>query len=73
VAPKVLLVADAAAALIGTTLDDKALAALQAAATAAAQPITDRRGTVEFRKDVTAVLAARTARIAYARAKGAVK
>jgi carbon-monoxide dehydrogenase medium subunit len=46
---------------------------LQAAATAAAQPITDRRGTVEFRKDVVAVLAARTARIAYARAKGAVK
>jgi carbon-monoxide dehydrogenase medium subunit len=73
VAPKVILVAEAAAALIGTTLDDKALAALQAAATAAAQPITDRRGTVEFRKDVTAVLAARTARIAYARAKGAVK
>ena len=64
---------EVAAALIGTTLDDKALAAMQAAATAAAQPITDRRGTVEFRKDVTAVLAARTARIAYARAKGAVK
>ena len=73
VAPKVILVAEAAAALIGTTLDDKALAALQAAATAAAQPITDRRGTIEFRKDVVAVPAARTARIAYARAKGAVK
>ena len=73
VAPKVLLVAEAAAALIGSTLDDHALKALQAAATAAAQPITDRRGTIEFRKDVVAVLAARTARIAYARAKGAVK
>ncbi len=73
VAPKVLLVAEAAAAIVGTALDDKALAALQAAATAASQPITDRRGTIEFRKDVVAVLAARAARIAYDRAKGASK
>ena len=72
VAPKVLVAADAAAALIGSTLDDAAIAALQAAVTAAAVPITDRRGTVEFRKDVVAVLAARAARIAYDRAKGAV-
>jgi carbon-monoxide dehydrogenase medium subunit len=72
VAPKVLVAADAAAALVGSTLDDAAIAALQAAVTAAAVPITDRRGTVEFRKDVVAVLAARAARIAYARAKGAV-
>ena len=72
VAPKVLLATEAAAALVGTTLDDAAIAALQAAVTAAAQPITDRRGTVEFRKDVIAVLAARAARIAYDRAKGAV-
>jgi carbon-monoxide dehydrogenase medium subunit len=70
VAPKVLLVVEAAATLVGSTLDDAALAALEAAVTAAAQPITDRRGTVEFRKDVVAVLATRAARIAYARAKG---
>ena len=60
-----------AAAIIGSTLDDKATAALEAAVTAAAKPISDRRGTVEFRKDVVAVLATRAARIAYARAKGA--
>ena len=70
VAPKVLLVAEAAAALVGTTLDDVALAALATAVTAASKPITDRRGTIEFRKDVIAVLATRAARIAYDRAKG---
>ena len=70
VAPTILLVAEAAAALVGSTLDDKALAALGAAVTAASRPISDRRGTVEFRKDVIAVLAGRAARIAYDRAKG---
>lgn len=70
VAPTVLLVAEAAAALVGTTLDDTALTALGAAVTAASRPISDRRGTVEFRKDVIAVLAGRAARIAYDRARG---
>ena len=68
VAPKVVLVAEAAAALVGTTLDDAALAELATAVTAASKPITDRRGTIEFRKDVIAVLATRAARIAYDRA-----
>lgn len=71
VAPTVLLVAEAARAIIGSTLDDAALAALAAAATAAANPISDKRGTVEFRKDVVGVLARRAARIAYDRAMGA--
>ena len=70
VAPKVLLVTEAANAIIGTTLNDAALEALAAAARAAATPITDKRGTVEFRKDVVGVLARRAALIAYARAKG---
>ena len=73
VAPKVLLASDAAAAIVGTSLDEAAINALKAAVTAAAQPISDRRGTVEFRKDVVAVLAARAARIAYDRAKGGSK
>lgn len=68
VAPKVVLVAEAAAVLVGTALNDAALAALAAAVTAASKPITDRRGTIEFRKDVIAVLATRAARIAYDRA-----
>lgn len=71
VAPTVLLVEKAAQAIIGSTLDDAALAALAAAATAAATPISDKRGTVEFRKDVVGVLARRAARIAYDRATGA--
>jgi|SRR6056297_1151734 len=70
VGPKVIEASDAAAALIGTTCDDAALAACSEAATAAATPIDDKRGTVAFRKDVTGVLARRAARIAYARAKG---
>lgn len=73
VAPKVLLVDAAAKAIIGTTLDDKALDALVTAARAAANPITDKRGTVEFRKEVVGVLARRAALIAYARAKGETK
>ena len=70
VAPTVLLVPDAAAALIGTTLDDAALDALAAAASAACNPISDKRGTVEFRTHVAGVLAKRAAKIAYERAKG---
>jgi len=78
VAPTVLLVDAAAKALIGTTLDDAALAALTAAVRAAANPISDKRGTAEFRKEVVGVLAGRAARIAYDRAaengaKGAAK
>ena len=70
VAPTVLLVEDCARALIGTTLDDAALAALAAAASAACKPIDDKRGTIEFRTEVAGVLAKRAAKIAYARAKG---
>jgi len=73
VAPTVLLVPAAADAIVGTTLDDAALAALTAAAQAACNPISDKRGTVEFRTEVAGVLARRAARIAYARAKGEAK
>lgn len=73
VAPTVLLVDAAAKAIIGTSLDDAALAALAAAAEAAARPISDRRGTKEFRTDVAGVLARRAAKIAYDRAKGDAK
>ena len=73
VAPTVLLVEDAAKAIIGTTLDDDALAALDAAAQAACNPIDDKRGTIAFRTEVAGVLARRAAKIAYDRAKGAGK
>jgi carbon-monoxide dehydrogenase medium subunit len=68
VAPTALIVADAAKALIGSKLDDEALAALDKAARAACKPIDDKRGTIEYRTKVAGVLARRTATIAYKRA-----
>lgn len=70
VAPTVLLVEDAAKALIGSKLDDAALESLAAAASAACNPIDDKRGTIEFRTEVAGVLAKRAAKIAYDRARG---
>ena len=69
VAPTVLLVEAGATALIGSTLDDAALDKLRAAASAACNPIDDKRGTVEFRVDVAGVLAKRAALIAQQRAE----
>jgi len=69
VAPTALLVSAAADALIGTKLDDAALEAAAAASTAASNPITDRRGTIEFRKQVVGVLTKRAVKIAADRAK----
>ena len=69
VAPTVLLVDAAAKAITGSKLDAKALDALAAAASAACNPIDDKRGTKEYRIKVAGVLARRAAEIAYARAK----
>lgn len=68
VAATVLLVDAAADCLIGTKLDEDALDAMGQTCSAAATPISDKRGTVEFRKDVVAVLAKRAAKIAHTRA-----
>ena len=70
VAPTVLLVKAAADAIIGTSLDAKALDKLAAACGAACAPIDDKRGTKEFRIKVAGVLAKRAATIAYKRAGG---
>lgn len=70
VAPTALLVAEAGAALVGGKLDDDALAALDAAARAACRPITDKRGTAEYRTRIAGVLARRAALIAFERAGG---
>ena len=69
VAARALIVDAAAKALIGTTVDDAAMEVLAAAASAAATPIDDKRGTVEFRTEVAGVLAQRAAAIALERAK----
>ena len=70
VAPRPLLVAAGSAALVGTLVDDAALANLAAAASAACTPIDDKRGTIEFRTRVAGVLARRAASIALQRARG---
>jgi len=67
VAPTALLVADAAAALLGTSLDETALNRAAAAASAAASPITDKRGTAEYRRQVVGVLVRRAIAIAKTR------
>ena len=69
VAPRPLLVEDGAKALIGTKVDDDALANLAAAASAACNPIDDKRGTIEYRVKVAGVLARRAALIALERAR----
>lgn len=69
VGPKVILAEAAAAALIGTKLEDAALEAAGAAASAAATPISDKRGTIEYRKKIAGVLTRRAAKIAYDRAR----
>ncbi len=68
VAPTAIRVPDAESALVGSRLEDDALAAAAAAASAAANPIDDKRGTVAYRKKVSGVLTKRAAKIAYDRA-----
>jgi carbon-monoxide dehydrogenase medium subunit len=70
VAPTVLLVEDAAKALIGSRLDDAALDAAAAACRAACRPINDKRGTIAYRTKVAGVLLKRAAAIAAQRAGG---
>ena len=69
VTPTVVLVEDAAKAIIGTKLDDQALEILAKAARKACNPISDKRGTIEYRTHIAGVLAKRAAKIAYKRAR----
>jgi len=68
VAARALIVDTAAQALIGTKVDDAALQAVDAAASAAAKPIDDKRGTIAFRIKVSGVMARRATAIALSRA-----
>jgi aerobic carbon-monoxide dehydrogenase medium subunit len=70
VAERVILVPEAARALIGSMIDADALERLAAACSAACRPIDDKRGTKEFRIKVAGVLARRAAEIALKRARG---
>ena len=70
VATKALLVTQAADAVIGTALDDAALQLAGEACQAAAQPISDKRGSAIYRKKVVAVLCRRALAAARDRALG---
>ena len=72
VAPTQLIVEEAAQALKGHRLDDETLSRLDAAAQRICKPITDKRGTIEYRTKVAGVLARRAAAIAFERAAGRV-
>ena len=71
VAPTVVRVGDAESALVGSTIDDDTLAAVAEAASAACNPIDDKRGTVAYRRQVAGVLAKRAVAEAARRARGA--
>lgn len=68
VGPKVVLVEEAGAALVGSKLDEDALNAMSTAVQAACNPIDDKRGTVSYRKAMAGVLARRAVLIAASRA-----
>lgn len=69
VAPRPLLVKEAGDALVGQKADADAIAKAAELAKAAATPISDMRGTAEYRKHLTGVMTRRTLEIAIKRAK----
>ncbi len=70
VAPTVLVVPEAAAALAGKPLSDQTIAAAAEAAMAAARPIDDMRGSIRQRKHLVGVYVSRMIRKAAERARG---
>jgi carbon-monoxide dehydrogenase medium subunit len=70
VAPTVVRVPAAEKALVGSSLDDATLEKVAAAASASCNPINDKRGTIEFRRQVAGVLAKRAVKQAAERARG---
>lgn len=68
VAPTAVRVLDAEAALAGRPIDDDTLAAVAEAASAACDPIDDKRGTIAYRRQVAGVLAKRAVKAAAERA-----
>ncbi len=69
VAPTALLVPEAAGVLVGSRLEEDVLQAAGEAASLASRPISDRRGTAEYRRQIIAVLTRRASRIAADRAR----
>jgi len=59
VGPRAFLATDAAASLVGGPVDDESAARAGALAAEAARPISDKRGTAEYRREIAAVLTRR--------------
>ena len=70
VGPKVILAHSAADCLVGTKLDDNILSRFSSQCSQIAKPISDKRGSEEFRKHIIGVIAQRAAKKAYDRALG---
>jgi xanthine dehydrogenase FAD-binding subunit len=70
VAPTALLAREASAALVGQPVNDATIAAAAAAARSIATPISDMRGTKEYRVHLVGVLVERVLKTAVARARG---
>jgi carbon-monoxide dehydrogenase medium subunit len=70
VAPTALVVPEAADALVGSRLDAESIHRAGEQASRAARPITDKRGTIEYRRAIAGVLTRRAAESAAARARG---
>lgn len=68
VGPVPVLASAAARILLGSRLDEEVVARFRRQISAMCRPISDKRGSAEYRTDVSAVLAARAAKIAYDRA-----
>lgn len=73
VAPTVVRVPAAEAALVGRPLTDAALEQVAAEAASVCNPIDDKRGTKEYRRQVAGVLAVRALKSAASRAMGSAK
>ena len=73
VAPTALLVEAAGQALIGSKLEDEAIDSAVTAVRAAASPISDKRGTAEYRTHVVGVLVKRAIQRAQARINAGAK
>ena len=70
VAPTVVRVPEAEAALVGNPIDETRARGIAAACAAACNPIDDKRGTKQYRRQVAGVLTMRAVLQAAARAKG---
>jgi carbon-monoxide dehydrogenase medium subunit len=69
VAPKPLLVPEAGARLVGQPVNEENIRAAAELAREAAQPITDMRGTAEYRRHLCAVLTRRALEAAVQQAR----